>query len=86
MKQWKLDVVVILTIVVIVLLLVFGSARADSSISSGTGKITAQAHVDFKIIIPLIVGVNDGKAQINSKKVQLQQTCDSNNVCTAYTL
>lgn len=66
---------------IVVGLLVAFSAHADSSISTGTGKITAQAHVDFKIIIPLIVGVNDGKASVNSK-TPLLQTCDANNICT----
>ena len=54
---------------------------ADSMGASGDNKLTVQAHVDFKIIIPLVMGVNDGKANINSYS-KLVKTCDANNVCT----
>jgi hypothetical protein len=59
-------------------------ALADSSITTGSGKLSTSAHVDFKIIIPLIVGVNDSKAFNNAKKSLAAQTksCDANNVCT----
>ncbi len=80
-KRWKWNVFVAALSTAALLLIIFGQARADSSAAEGTGKLTAQAHVDFKIIIPLVVGVNDGKVTINSKRIQLQRTC-VNNVCT----